>query len=148
MERTAIRRGNLVLRARPARDPHNPVLLVDVARVYALRFRFADAEKLVGLAETLYPDDARLQQMLGRSFAMLGQFDRAITCFDRALALEPATANRLPILLELARMHERLHNLEACATMCRRGARVSPGLRRGPVRVGHDRATCRRRWRR
>ena len=29
-----------------ARDPHNPVLLVDVARAYALRFRFADAEKL------------------------------------------------------------------------------------------------------
>src|SRR6478672_11383855 len=50
-----------------ARDPHNAVLLVDVARAYALRFRFADAEKLVNLAESLYPDNAQLQQMIGRS---------------------------------------------------------------------------------
>ena len=38
-----------------ARDPRNPVLLVDVARAYALRYRYADAEKLVELAESLYP---------------------------------------------------------------------------------------------
>ena len=106
-----------------ARDPHNPVLLVDVARVYALRFRFADADRLVRLAETLYPDDAHLQQMLGRSFTMLGQFDQAIACFDRALALAPKTNARLPILLELARMHERLHNLEA-ARQCAEEALV------------------------
>src|SRR5262245_17633416 len=68
-----------------ARDPHNPVLLVDVARAYALRFRYTDAEKLVNLAESLYPDDAHLQQMLGRSHATLQRFDRAIACYCRFL---------------------------------------------------------------
>lgn len=96
-----------------ARDPHNPVLLVDVARAYALRYRYADAEKLIQLAETLYPDDAELQQMLGRSYVMLQQFDRAIACFRQFLALAPTSRGRPPILLELARMHERLHDLDA-----------------------------------
>src|SRR5262245_52693580 len=50
-----------------ARNPHNPVLLVDVARAYALRFRYADAEKLIALAENLHSDDPRFYEMLGRS---------------------------------------------------------------------------------
>jgi tetratricopeptide (TPR) repeat protein len=56
-----------------ARNPHNPVLLVDVARAYALRYRAADAERLIELAERLYPADAHLQQMLGRSYVQLQQ---------------------------------------------------------------------------
>src|SRR4051812_48136693 len=72
-----------------ARDPHNAVLLVDVARAYALRYRFADAEKLVDLASTLYPNDARLQQLLGESYTQIQQFDRAITCYRRSLELAP-----------------------------------------------------------
>src|SRR5688572_24429990 len=64
-----------------ARSPRNAVLLVDLARAYALRFRYADAEKLIHLAESLYPDDAPLQRMLGRSFVMVQQFDRAAACY-------------------------------------------------------------------
>src|SRR5262245_48640141 len=50
-----------------AHDPNNPVLLADVARVYALRFRYADAEKLIERAQSLHTNDAHLQEMLGRS---------------------------------------------------------------------------------
>ena len=95
-----------------ARDPHNPVLLTDVARAYALRFRFADAEKLVDLANSLHPDDARLQEMLGHSYEQIKQFDRAIACLRRSLELAPDQPGRPQILLELAKMYERLHDLE------------------------------------
>lgn len=94
-----------------ARDPHNPVLLVDLARAYALRYRFADAEKLVDLANSLHPDDARLQQMLGHSYVKIQQFDRATRCFERSLELAPDAADRGDTLLELAKIHERLHDL-------------------------------------
>jgi tetratricopeptide (TPR) repeat protein len=96
-----------------AHDPDNPVLLADVARAYALRFRYADAEKLVERAQSLHPDDPQLQRMLGRSYVQIQQFDRAIACYQRSLELAPSSAERPEILLELAKMHERLHDLDA-----------------------------------
>ena len=111
-----------------ARDPHNPELLVDVARAYALRYRYADAERLVKLAESLYPDDANLQQMLGRSYVMLKQFDRAIGCYGRFLQLQPASTDRPAILLELAKMHERLHDLDAARERAEEALRLAPNF--------------------
>src|SRR3954470_1093132 len=98
-----------------ARDPNNAVLLADVARAYALRFRFADAEELVERAQSLHSDDAHLQQMLARSYVQIQQFDRAIACYRRSLELAPST-ERPETLLELAKMHERLHELDAART--------------------------------
>lgn len=109
-----------------ARDPHNAVLLVDVARAYALRFRFADAEKLVSLAQSLYSDDAHVQQMLGRSFVQLQQFDRAIECYRRALELAPTSPERPQTLLELAKMHERLHDLDAARERIHQALALTP----------------------
>lgn len=100
-----------------ARDPHNPILLVDLARAYALRYRFADAEKLVDLANTLHPNDAKLQLMLGNSYRQIQQFDRAIACMKRSLELAPQAPDRAQTLVELASMHERLHDL-ATARKC------------------------------
>jgi tetratricopeptide (TPR) repeat protein len=109
-----------------ARDQLNPVLLVDLARAYALRFRHADAEKLIDLAQSLYPNDANLQQMLGRSYVQIQQFDRAITCYRRALELAPSSPERPNILLELAKMHERLHDLSAARTCVEEALALSP----------------------
>jgi len=111
-----------------ARDPHNPVLLVDVARAYALRFRYDDAEKLVHLAESLYPRDGHLQQMLGRSYVQIQQFDRAIACYRRALELEPTLQGRAQTLLELAKMHERLHELEEARRCAEQALSIAPGF--------------------
>jgi tetratricopeptide (TPR) repeat protein len=111
-----------------ARDPQNPVLLVDVARAYALRFRYADSQKLVDLAQSLYPDDAHLQQMLGRSYVQIQQFDRAIACYRRALELEPASPERPQTLLELAKMHERLHELDAARKCAEEALSIAPGF--------------------
>lgn len=109
-----------------ARDQNNPVLLVDVARAYALRFRYADAEKLVNLAESLYPDNAHLQQMLGRSHAMLQRFDRAIACYGRFLDLAPTSPDRSAVLLEMAKMHERLHDLTAAKKFAEEALALTP----------------------
>jgi tetratricopeptide (TPR) repeat protein len=111
-----------------ARDPQNAVLLVDVARAYALRFRYADAEKLVNLAQSLYPDDAHLQQMLGRSYVRLQQFDRAIACYRRALELAPASPERPQTLLELAKMHERLHEIGPARECAEQALALAPGF--------------------
>lgn len=111
-----------------ARDSLNPVLLVDVARAYALRYRFADAEKLVNQACELYPNDAQLQAMLGESYAQIEQFDRSIACYDRALQLAPATPKRPQILLELARMHERLHDLPAARRAAEEAVSLAPDV--------------------
>ncbi|HEX3598753.1 MAG TPA: sulfotransferase [Lacipirellulaceae bacterium] len=109
-----------------ARNPLNAVLLVDVARAYALRYRFADAERLVDKARTLYPDDAQLQAMLGESYTQIQQFDRAIVCYRRSLELEPASPKRPQILLELAKMYERLHNLESARECAQEVVALAP----------------------
>ena len=119
-----------------ARAPHNPVLLIDVARAYALRYRAADAERLIALAERLYPDDAHLQQMLGRSYVQLQQFDRAIACFSRSLELAPQSPERAQVLLELARMHERLHNLPAARRSAEQALAAAPQLERARWQLG------------
>jgi tetratricopeptide (TPR) repeat protein len=108
------------------RDPHNPALLTDVARAYALRFRFADAQKLVDLANSLHPDDARLQEMLGHSYEQIKQFDRAIACLRRSLELAPDQPGRPQILLELAKMYERLHDLENARKCCEEVIALAP----------------------
>jgi tetratricopeptide (TPR) repeat protein len=109
-----------------ARDPHNAVLLVDVARAYVLRFRYADAEKLIELAETLYPDDAHLQEMLGRSYAMTRRFDRSIACYRRSLELVPANPQRAEILWELSKMYERLHDLDSARACAEEALSLAP----------------------
>jgi tetratricopeptide (TPR) repeat protein len=109
-----------------ARDPNNAVLLVDVARAYGLRFRFADAGKLVDRACALHPNDAHLQLMLGRSYVMLKQFDRGIDCYLRALDLNPESAEKPQVLLELAKMHERLHDLDRARQCAEEALELAP----------------------
>lgn len=123
------------------RDPTNAVLLVDVARAYGLRFRYADAEKLVDRACELHPHDPHLQRMLGRSYEMLNHFDRAIVCYQRALELEPQSTENPQTLFELAKMHERLHDLDAS----RRCAKESLALAPSWYRVSYQLAILDRR---
>lgn len=111
-----------------ARDPHDPVLLTDVARAYALRYRFADAEKLVDLANTLHPNDAKLQLMLGNSYKQIQQYDRAITCMTRSLELAPNAPDRPQTFVELASMHERLHNLDTARKCAEEAMSLAPSF--------------------
>src|SRR6185312_7087801 len=73
-------------------------------------------EKLVDRAQSLHTNDAHMQQMLGRSYVQIQQFDRAIACYRRALELGPPPPQRAETLLELAKMHERLHELDSART--------------------------------
>jgi tetratricopeptide (TPR) repeat protein len=136
-----------------ARHPRHPVLLVDVARAYAQRYRYADAERLVALAQSLYPDDARLQTLLGQSYAMIQQFDRAIACYRRSLELAPASPDRPHILLELANMLERLHQLDAARQCAEEALALAPHLEKARYalavidRRAGDEASAEARWR-
>jgi tetratricopeptide (TPR) repeat protein len=111
-----------------ARDPQNPVLLVDVARTYALRYRYADAQQLIERAQALHPDDAHLHEMLGRSYVQIQQFDRAIACYRRALELAPTSPTRPQTLLELSKMLERLHDLEGARKSVLEALELAPGF--------------------
>jgi len=108
------------------RDPNNAVLLVDLARAYALRFRYADAERLIDRACALYPDDSHLQRMLGDSYLQLHHYDRAIACFRRSLELEPDLPERPKMLYELAQMYERLHDLEVARQCAEQSLALAP----------------------
>src|SRR5688572_7444693 len=136
-----------------ARDPHNPVLLVDVARAYALRYRYADSEKLVNLTQSLHSNDPHLQQMLGRSFVRIQQFDRAIACYQRSLELAPNSPERPQTLLELAKMHERLHQLDAARQCVEEALALAPGFEKAKYSLANierrsgDKATAETRWR-
>ena len=129
------------------------MLLVDLARAYALRFRYADAEKLVDLAESLYPNDAQLQQMFGRSYVELQQFDRAIACYRRSLEIAPSSAERPQMLLELAKMHERLHQLDAARECVDEALVLAPSFDKAQYmlanmdRRGGDLESAESRWR-
>jgi tetratricopeptide (TPR) repeat protein len=136
-----------------ARDPHNAVLLVDVARAYALRYRYADSEKLVNLTQSLHSNDPHLQQMLGRSFVRIQQFDRAIACYQRSLELAPNSPERPQTLLELAKMHERLHQLDAARQCVEEALALAPGFEKAKYSLANierrsgDKATAETRWR-
>jgi tetratricopeptide (TPR) repeat protein len=109
------------------RQPTNAVLLVDLARAYALRFRYAEAEGLVERACRLLPHDAELQRMLGRTYVHLQQYDRAIHCFSRSLELEPTSPQCARTLYEMAQMHERLHRLDEARVCADASLALSPG---------------------
>lgn len=109
-----------------AHAPNNPVLMCDVARAYALRFRYDDAEKLVARAQLMHADDAQFQQMLGRTYVQIQQFDRAIQCFRRSLELAPTSPDRAQSLLELAQMYERLHDLGAARECAEEALALEP----------------------
>jgi len=111
-----------------ARDPQNPILLVDVARTYALRYRYSDAEQIIERAQALHPGDAHLHEMLGRSYVQIQQFDRAIACYRRALELAPASQTRPQTLLELSKMLERLHDLEGARQCVLEALELAPGF--------------------
>lgn len=108
------------------RHPTSAVLLVDLARAYALRFRYADADALVDRACRIYPDDPNLQRMLGRSFIRLQQFDRAIACYRRALELSTSAPDRARDYFELAQMHERLHQLDDARSCAEQSLTLAP----------------------
>jgi tetratricopeptide (TPR) repeat protein len=111
-----------------ARNPRNPVLLIDMARAYALRYRYADAQRLVELAQAIYPDDAHVRRMLGKSFALIHQFDQAIACYRRSLDLAPSSPERPQVLLELADMYERLHQLDKARQCAEEAQSLAPQL--------------------
>lgn len=106
--------------------PTHSGLMVDLSRAYALRYRFGEAEELVNRACLLHPDDPMLQIMLGRTYFMIQQFDRAIECFQTALKFELPQSRQAETLYELTRMYERLHRLDEARASVSKSLELEP----------------------
>ena len=126
----------MVLRTCVGADPQNAVLLVDLARAYALRYRYADAEKLVDLAESLYPNNTQLQQMLGRSYVELQQFDRAIICYRRRLEIDKLVGRAAADAAGTREDAREAARTRCRQRVCRGGAWTGTEFRQGAVHAG------------
>ena len=102
--------------------PQNLLALVDASRALGARFEIARAEVLLDKLITLGGRNAQVLHLAGQSYRMIFRPQKAIDCFQRALALNRAIPDAL---LELAVLFERRHRLDealACAEDCLRAA--------------------------
>ncbi len=100
------------------RCPQNQVALIDASRAFGARFEIARAEELLDRLIKLAGRNAQILHLAGQSFRMIFRPEKAIECFQRALALNK---NIPDALLELAVLYERRHRLEdafSCAEEC------------------------------
>ena len=104
------------------RCPHNLVALIDASRAFGARFEIAKAETLLNQLIKLGARNPQILHLAGQSFRMIFRPEKAIECFQRALALSPDIPDAL---LELAVLYERRHRLDeslACVEDCLRRA--------------------------
>lgn len=86
------------------RNPRNVLALVDASRAFGQRYEIARAEALLDRLIELAGDRADIQHMAGQTYRMTYRPDKAIACFERALALDRCIPDAM---LELAMLYER-----------------------------------------
>ena len=102
--------------------PQNLLALVDASRALGARFEIARAEALLDKLITLGGRNAQVLHLAGQSYRMIFRSEKALECFQKALALNPSIPDAL---LELAVLFERRHRLNEaflCAEDCLRAA--------------------------
>lgn len=93
--------------------PNNALALIDASRAFGARFEIARAEELLDRLIHLRGRDADTLHLAGQSYRMIFRPDKAIDCFQRALALR---RDLVDAQLELALMLERRHKLDEALT--------------------------------
>jgi tetratricopeptide (TPR) repeat protein len=100
--------------------PQNLLALVDASRALGARFEITRAEALLDKLMTVGGRDAQVLHLAGQSYRMIHRPEKAIDCFQRALA----RSKDLPDThLELSVLYERRHRLDealACINECLR----------------------------
>jgi hypothetical protein len=104
--------------------PQNLLALVDASRALGARFEITRAETLLDKLMTVAGRNAQVLHLAGQSYRMIHRPEKAIDCFQRALA----RSKDLPDThLELSVLYERRHRLDealACINEC---LRIKPG---------------------
>jgi tetratricopeptide (TPR) repeat protein len=100
--------------------PQNLLVLVDASRALGTRFEIARAEDLLDQLIRLGGRNPQVLHLAGQSYRMIQRPDKAIACFQQALA----RSKEIPDAhLELAVLYERRHRLDdalACVNECLR----------------------------
>jgi tetratricopeptide (TPR) repeat protein len=94
------------------RDPKNHELLLSLATAHGRRRKYEDAEKLLTRLLDLAPRKASVYRKVARAYVLIDRPDQAVDCYRRSLELNSDSSVTAPILLELARLYERRHQLD------------------------------------
>lgn len=104
------------------KHPQNLVALIDASRAFGARFEISRAEALLDQLTARAARNPQLLHLAGQSYRMIFRPEKAIDCFQRALAISRDIPDAL---LELAVLYERRHRLDeafACVRDCLRCA--------------------------
>lgn len=88
--------------------PNNSLALIDASRAFGARFEIARAEALLDRLIQLNGRNAEVLHLAGQSYRMIFRPDKAMDCFQRAIALDRRLTDAR---LELALLCERRHRL-------------------------------------
>jgi tetratricopeptide (TPR) repeat protein len=103
--------------------PQNLVALVDASRALGARFEITRAEAILDRLMKLAANNPKLLHLAGQSYRMIFRPDKAITCFQRVVAM---TKEIPDAQLELAVLYERRHRLNEAYTLIEDCLRADP----------------------
>jgi tetratricopeptide (TPR) repeat protein len=103
--------------------PQNLVALVDASRALGARFEITRAEVILDRIMKLGAHNPNLLHLAGQSYRMIFRPDKAISCFQRVVAM---TKDISDAQLELAVLYERRHRLTEAYSLIEDCLRAAP----------------------
>ena len=109
-------------------EPHNPVLLLNLARAHGKRYDFPAAERCIEKAVQISKDRAQTLGEAGQVCLEFDNFDMALSCFQRASEKKGVSIGTLVNLVEIylrdRRLDEAAELLDRASRMDRKDPRV------------------------
>jgi tetratricopeptide (TPR) repeat protein len=95
------------------REPTNIAVLLQLAQAYGKQRDYDNAEALLTRVLELAPRKASVHRQAAETYAAIDRPERAIACYRRCVELSRDKTHSAPALVDLARLHERRHELDA-----------------------------------
>lgn len=112
-----------VFEAAVRKYPQNLVALVDASRALGARFEITRAEAMLDRIMKLGTNNPKLLHLAGQSYRMIFRPEKAITCFQRVVAM---TKEIPDAYLELAVLYERRHRVAEAYSLIEDCLRADP----------------------
>jgi len=113
------------------RNPKNPEILLKLATACGKQRFYGKAELYLLRLLELAPRKASIYRRVAQVYVMIDRQERAIECYRRSLELNRDTPQTVSTLLELARVHERFHQLDDARTLIDEALGRDPGNSEG-----------------